>query len=454
MRARTYSLRDRLLLTATLVLIVFLGLMGLVLDRAFRHSAEQAEQEKLLLHVYGLLAVSDQSDGELVLSEALQEPRFNSLGTGLYGIVLAADGQELWRSPSAVDLEISVSNLQAETGNLTVGTRSFGSVGDERGEMLFYIGYAVLWEGPDAMQTAYTYVVLEDTTPYEREVGAFRNSLWGWLLAVVLALVLVQAAIMSWGLRPLQKLADDLKAIEDGDRDHLEGDYPREIDGVTRNLNLLLSNERQQREKYRTTLADLAHSLKTPMAIIKGTTSDLAPDSAARAPLDEQIARMDEIISYQLERAVVRSSKLARQSVEVKPVVARLVAALQKVYADKEVELQSNVADVSFLGDERDLMELLGNLLDNAFKYGDGRTSISIDKPHDGDLILVVEDNGRGVTAKDQRSVLARGARLDSRQAGQGIGLAVVVEIVDRYAGTIDIDRSILGGARVTVHLS
>jgi two-component system, OmpR family, sensor histidine kinase PhoQ len=452
--SKTYSLRDRLLLTATLVLLVFLGLMGLVLDSAFQRSAEQAVQERLLLHVYGLLAVSDVTDGELFLSEELPEPRFNQLGTGLYGFVHARDGVELWRSPSSLDLQIQAPDPGQLVTGLAPGVVRFGRLVDIQQVELFYLGYRVLWEGEDDKQTAYNYLVVEGTDPYVSEIGAFRNSLWGWLAGVVIALVIVQAVIMRWGLMPLQQLASDLKAIEDGTQDHLEGDYPREIDGVTRNLNLLLTNERQQRERYRTTLADLAHSLKTPMAIIRGATTQLdGVEDSVRISFDEQISRMDEIISYQLERAVTRSSALVRKPILIKPVVERLVAAMEKVYADKQIDISATVDESSFIGDERDLMELLGNVLDNACKYGSARVLLDIQSMA-GPLVITVEDDGPGIADAARQSVLTRGLRLDSRQAGQGIGLAVVAEIVDRYGGEIEIGSSVLGGVKVTVSVA
>jgi two-component system sensor histidine kinase PhoQ len=321
-------------------------------------------------------------------------------------------------------------------------------------ESLFYLSYKILWQGAGEKTTPYVYVVLENMAPYNNQIAGFRNSLWGWLVAVVVALIVVQGLIMNWGLRPLRSLANDLKAIEDGRQDHLEGEYPEEIDGVTRNLNLLLSSERQQREKYRTTLADLAHSLKTPLAILQS-----APEKDLQNTLHEQVARMNEIVSYQLQRAVATSSNLIRKSIAVKPVVEKLITAITRVYegkyAGKGVQIESTIMDCSFFGDERDLMELLGNVIDNACKYGKGRVKLEVGTPLDKEsgLVIVVEDDGDGIAASDKERVLRRGERLDTEEAGQGIGLAVVNEIVARYNGKIELDDSILGGAKVTVIL-
>ena len=431
--------------------MVFLGLMGFVLDRAFQRSAEQAIEEKLLIQIYGLLAVSDESNGEIYLPDQLQEPQFNNLGSGLFGLVVGAQGQDLWQSPSALDLQIKHVDMASLHRDLEAGVQKFGRIQGNGEDWLFFLSYKILWQGVGEQTTPYVFIVLENMQSFDKEIAGFRNSLWGWLLVVVVVLVLVQAAIMSWGLKPLNNLAEDLTAIEDGKEEYLQGEYPAEIDGVTRNLNLLLSSERQQREKYRTTLADLAHSLKTPLAILQG-----APAENLRETLDEQIPRMNEIVSYQLQRAVTKSASLIRKSIEVKPVVDKLVAAISRVYEDKSVEIESTIMECNFFGDERDLMELLGNALDNACKYGNGRVKLAVGTQTGtaADLHIIVEDDGGGIAMGDRNTALLRGERLDTKTAGQGIGLAVVSEIVDRYGGEIEVDDSILGGARVTIKLT
>jgi len=448
MTIKQYSLRSRLLTTATLVLFIFLSLMGLVLDRAFKGSTEQAVAERLLIQIYGLLSVTDLNDSRLVLPEALQEPRFNHPGSGLYGLVYNDEGREIWQSPSAIDLTFDASEQHGLIHDLRPGVDRFGRVTSTRNEVYFFSSYRVLWQISSDVQTPYTFVVVETMAPFRSEINEFRNSLWGWLLGMMFILILLQAVVMNWGLAPLKQVAQDLKSIEDGERETLDGDYPAEIEGVTRNLNLLLATERQQREKYRTTLADLAHSLKTPLAILGG----LSRDVQLKDEIDEQIDRMNQIVAYQLERAVVRSSALIKNAIAIEPIVQKLVDAMNKVYADKHVDIAFDVTDQEFFGDERDLMEMLGNLIDNACKYGAGRVQLNVSRdPSDQRLVFEVEDNGPGIPEEKREGVLSRGMRLDSHEAGQGIGLAVVVEIVARYNGTIEIKDSELGGSQISV---
>lgn len=453
MSVAALSLRARLLLVATCVLLVFLGLTGFVLDQAFRRSAEQGVSERLQLQIYGLLGASERPEGELFLPEVLQEPDFNRLGTGLYALVFDDTGREIWRSPSALDLTLP----PAARGELhrarEPGRPAFGRIETTDGRPLFYVSYRVLWQGAGQTATPYTYVTAQTLDTYRGEVGSFRNNLWGWLALVVVVLIAVQALVMRWGLEPLRRLAADLKQIEDGRQDYLEGQYPAEIQGVTRNLNLLLAAERQQREKYRTTLADLAHSLKTPLAILRGSVAS-APDDSIKVTVDEQVARMDEIVGYQLGRALTTTPAIIRKAIDVPPVLERLVDAMRKVYARKSVDIELSVGPCTFFGDERDLMELTGNLVDNACKYSASRIRLEAGAATDGGALrIVVEDDGPGIPEDQREAVLHRGMRLDSGEPGQGIGLAIVADLVDRYRGTIAIDDSVLGGARVTVSL-
>lgn len=450
------SLRNRLLMTASLVLFVFLGLMGLVFDRAFQKSAENSIAERLKIQIYGLLSVTEFDSRELTLPEILQEPRFNNPGSDLFALVIDDKGKEQWRSPSSVDLVIA--DLKVFHQELGPGEERFDREGIGSDEY-FYLSYKILWLGSGEVATPFTFVVIQTTETYYREISSYRNNLWGWLVGVILVLIIVQAAVMKWGLSPLGVLASDLKAIEDGKQAFLDGEYPEEIEGVTKNLNLLLASERAQRERYRTTMADLAHSLKTPLAILKGSANQLEHQGASKTfeiqnTIDEQVARMDEIIGYQLERAVIDSSTLIKKAIPVKPIIEKLISAMKKVYAEKEVCVEFNFQDCTFFGDERDLMEVLGNILDNAHKYCEQRVRVDLGRGKSIksiDMKIVIEDDGPGIEEKHRTRILNRGSRLDSHEAGQGIGLAVVVEIVKRYGGEIEIEDSILGGAKVTI---
>ena len=445
MKRQGYSLRLRLLLSAALTLILFLGLTGIVLDQAFRQSAWQNVESTLTAQVYGLIAVADQQGDLLYLPEFVQEPGFNRLGSGLFGLLLDGKGRELWRSQSAVVIDYS--GLIDEIETAIVGDPYFthSKVPDA-----FVLSYKVLWQLGPEQSSQYTFVVLRNPDAYEDEVASFRGSLWFWLAVVVVGLTFVQWLVMQWGLSSLSRVADELRSLESREGSLLAGDYPTEIEGVTRNLNLLITAERAQREKYRTTLADLAHSLKTPLSILSNSTTRLSEQHEDTAQLiTDQVRRMNDLVSYQLERAVASSSQIVRQAVSISSCAERLKQALTKVYQSDGVTLSLTVEDETFYGDERDFMELLGNLLDNACKYGGGTVCLRV---VGGDLLtLIVEDDGPGIPSERRAAIMERGTRLDSDTPGQGIGLAVVAEIVARYGGKVVVGDAEIGGARFTV---
>ena len=450
-----YSLQSRLLIAFSVLLFVFLGFTGIVLDRAFRNSIEAGAADRLQDKIYLILAAVEEDAGEFYFLEDLQEPRFSVLNSGLYGFISQSSLGELWRSESARTFELPDSQVFRQ--RVAVGDSLFSRLPGELGEEYFQLSYGILWE--DGI-SEYSFSVVENAAPYYSEISNFRNSLWSWLGGVAFLLLLIQFFLMRWGLSPLHRMAIDLKKIESGNQDKLEGSYPRELRGVADNLNLLIETERKQQSRYRTTLGDLAHSLKTPLAVVAGILPKINFNSTADVnqqleQVNNQLERMNQIVTYQLQRAVqsTDASSLAKQ-VNVTRAVEKVVDALTKVYADKSIELHKELdKSVIFNGDERDLIEVLGNVLDNAFKYGSRHIQLRVAKITDRNrgLEIVVEDDGPGIPADKLEYVLQRGARADTLVQGQGIGLAVVTDIVSSYSGDISVGRSELGGARIRI---
>ncbi|MEX2132116.1 MAG: ATP-binding protein [Pseudohongiellaceae bacterium] len=453
-----YSIQTRLLVGASILLAVFLGLTGVVLDRAFRESVEAGAVEQLQVQIYVLLAAIEEDGGNFFLLEDLREPRFSQLGSGLYGFISNLERGELWRSQSALDLSLADDEILRRQA--VIGENLFSIATGVDGNELFVVSYGVLWE--DGV-SAYNFTVMESAERYYSEISEFRNSLWSWLGGVAVLLLLLQLFFLRWGLSPLYRMARDLKQIESGAAEQLSGMYPRELKGVTDNLNLLIKTERKQQARYRTTLGDLAHSLKTPLAVISGVLTNLRADrnkdmSAGTieqiSTVEEQLDRMRQIVTYQLQRAVqVNGTGTLGRQVIIAPVINRILNALDKVYSDKRVAHTINIeGSAVFHGDERDLMEILGNVLDNAYKYGHSQVWVAVATHKGGtaqQLSITVEDDGPGIHLEQREYVLQRGARADTFALGQGIGLAVVTDIVSSYGGQIDVDNSTHGGARI-----
>ena len=450
-----YSLRVRMLVVLGAVLLLFLGFTGIALDRAYRISVEGGAAERLQIQVYLLLAALEQEAGEFFVIEDIQEPRYAAINSGLYGFVYDAALTEMWRSDSALALSLSQGEQSSRIPE--VGEAIFDTVIDSNGERLFRFSYGILWEG---IETPFSVSVAELAAPYFSEIRDFRRSLGRWLGGAAALLLILLLVLLRWGLRPLARLSLELRNIERGISQRLTGDYPDELWAVTENLNRLIDSERRQRERYKTTLADLAHSLKTPLSVASGAVDTLSSSSLSAPNLEEgnaqllvikqALERMDQIVAYQLQRAVsTQNHATLALRVNVATAVSELLAVLEKVYAGRRFIVESQCdEDLQFRGDERDLLEVLGNTLDNAFKYGAARIRLIAKQGDDGALEFFIEDDGPGIPLEQREFVLQRGARADTLAQGQGIGLAVVSDIMASYQGSVSIEISDLGGAK------
>lgn len=441
------SLRQRVLLAALLVLAIFLVLTSLALERAFRDAASSAREERLLGQLYLLMAAAEGLDDTLTLPEELAEPRFSLADSGLYAAVLDGAGTPVWRSRSALTV------AAPWQGVLLPGERRFELRRSAGGEDYFVARYGVSWAiGPTPVP--YTFAVAEDLGPYREELARFRTALAGWLGLMGLLMLAALLAAMRWGLAPLRRVAAEVAEVESGAAAQIRGDYPAELRALTDNLNALLAHERARQKRLDNALGDLAHSLKTPLAVIRGALGDTAVDTETTGVIDAQVTRMEHIIEHQLQRARAGSGPVAMAAVvPIAQVVERINATLAKVYRDKPVDVRvAGDPAITFRGVEGDLMEILGNLLDNAFKWARGRVQVAIRRGETG-IELLVEDDGPGVSREQARRVLERGARADESAPGHGIGLAIARDICAAYGGGLSIERSALGGARVRVRL-
>ncbi|NOY62484.1 MAG: GHKL domain-containing protein [Gammaproteobacteria bacterium] len=447
-----HSLNTRLLLASGIVLAAFMGLTGLTLDQLFRNSVEQAIQERLNAQLYLLIAATNLSGGGdegVTLPYASPHVRISDPNSGLYAQIVNNSGKRVWHSPSMAGLEIPPRWGLASTD------RAFERVTASNGQQLFAFSFGIT---PDD-SFGYTFTVAENLDSYNTQVHDFRRNLWGWLGGVAVLLLLVQSTILRWGLAPLRRAAQDLSAIETGHQQQLEGDYPNELRGLTDNINALIRSEREHLERYRNTLGDLAHSLKTPLAVLRGSIERSTPRKQLRVTVEEQVQRMSEIVEYQLIRAATSGRTALTSPVAIAAVVAKISNALAKVYADKKISCSVNIpADAVFLGDEGDLMEVLGNLLDNAHKWCRQRVVVAVECAHSDtsrcdNLTIRIWDDGPGIPEALRHKVLQRGARVDDSIDGHGIGLAVVASIVGLYGGEMEIDDGPLCGTQISLHL-
>jgi len=441
---RRLSLQARLLLAALGVLLVFVALTGLALDRAFRQSLETAQRERLQDRLYALLAILDvDASGRPQFVRPRPDPRYGRPASGLYAQVEDAHGRALLRTPSLLGLTLPAAPT------LPPGKPQF-IVHNVDGRPHLALHYVVRWEGDGNQTTDLRIRIVEDRTPWLARLDDFRRTLWGWLGGAAGLLLLVQAGVLRWGLRPLRLVSADLRRIEQGRLDRLPGPYPPELQRLTDRINTLLQHNRRQVERYRDALGNLAHSLKTPLAILANTIDE--PTRRDPAEAREAVQRIREIIDYQLQRAAT-AARANPTPVPLRPQIERLVQTLDKVHGETRRETMIEVpADLAVAMETGDMLELFGNLLDNAFKWA--RRRIRIRAGREGHAVVIsVEDDGPGIPDTQKAAVRERGRRADTRVEGHGIGLAMVQEIVLLYGGELLIGDSPLGGAALTVKL-
>lgn len=439
------ALRPQLIIVTALLLAVFLMLIGLTLDRAFYVSVEKNLATNLNTQLTLLLASTEVPNHDDVdMSSRLLNTSYSLPASGLYGFVLDSSGRVLWKSLSTASTNLPAPKV------IEAGDQLIDYVEDE-GSRFVRLVNGVQWYVAD-QRMALSFNIYRDLTAFDKEISEYRRTLWGWLFVLAAILLPAQMLLLLWMLTPLHRVVDELNAIEEGKQASISGNYPREIRRLTNNINELLEHEHRQQSRYRNALADLAHSLKTPLATLNSSFNDIK-DSAIYPALQEQIQRMDKIIGHQLQRAATAGESPTRKLLKIHAVVQKLVQALDKVYRSKQIQFDVQIADdFAIRVDEGDFMEVMGNLLDNACKFCQQQIQITTDTDS-GCARIIVADDGVGVAQDQLETILQRGGRLDQTIPGQGIGLSVANEIVQAYRGSLHVEQGELGGAAFILEL-
>ena len=444
-----HSLSRRLLLSVSVPLALFFGVMMFVLDNGFQQLSDRTLQELLDSQMVALVAAAEPVPGGGYAPPIHDiDPRLAQPRSGLFAQIRSVKHQ--WRSPSTAGTNIDFGPLLGQ------GERSFFYTEFSR-ERIEVESRGLQFEDDEQNARSLTFSVAVSLTPYEQQLLRFRQKMLGSFTGLMLALLLTLAALLRWVLAPTRRLEREIHEVEEGRSEVLGEGYPRELSGVVTNLNALLVGERKRVTRYRDTLGNLAHSLKTPLAVMQTTLSKESPTNAAA--YGAEIARMRDIIAHQLKRAAASGGALLGQApLDVAQVAADLRSALLKVYASKDLSIELVIERESqFMGDRGDFTELLGNLVDNACKWCRSRVRVTVSvDPQAGArerLSIAVEDDGPGISEEDRTRVLKRGVRTDESVPGHGLGLAMVHDTVDLYGGSLNIDASPLGGARFSLRL-
>jgi two-component system sensor histidine kinase PhoQ len=449
--ARAPSVTRRLMLTVTLSLVLFFALTGVGLDYLFRELVERSVADLLEQELVSLVGAAEStSGGRIDVHISDPDSRLAMPRSGHYAEISTARGEPLWSSPSLAGLNLRLS------APMVIGARETSVMTFADGATVRVLRRGLRWDEPAGRSRDLVFSVAESTAPYDAQLRRFRQVTGLWFTLLTIVMIAALGWLMRRALRPIRRLEAEIGAVEAGQLERLSEGYPRELAGTADNLNKLLLSERRRITRYRDTLGNLAHQLKTPLAVMRQA---LRSDASPQVGIDHEIDRMTAIIDRQLTRgAATGAVTLGQSAVAVMPLAAELRASLLRVHADKDlsIELQSP-PDVGFVGEAADLIEMLGNLLDNSCKWCRERVRLraALSPAIRGAVVLHlwVEDDGPGVAPADREWVLARGARADEQVQGHGLGLAIVRDSVAAYNGGLAIGSSAeLGGA--SVHLT
>lgn len=454
---RPSSLAFRLVASSAAWSLLVLLFTGFLLSSLFRSAVERTFDERLILTLDGLLAsVEIDEKGELTETDRLGDTRYVFPLQGWYwqvSVLNDPSGRNL-RSGSLLEkrLELPPTVFEPRDEN---GLSRFYFAGPE-GNRLRVIEqkYSI-----DGTGDQLSFIVTGNADELNAEIDAFDQALFislGVLAVGLLAVVLVQ---VWFAVQPLRRLREGLADVRSGKEERLQGEFPLEIQPVVRELNALLQSNWAVLERARTQVGNLAHALKTPLSIIKNEAHASDPGSGAK--IVEQAAVMADQVDLYLDRArrAARARTLGAIS-DVRPVVLGLIRTLERLYGERNITVSVDCEDgLRFSGERQDLEEMIGNLLDNAFKWASSTVAVSVRKTRpkgEGQteiLIITVDDDGPGLPAEHRDEALQRGRRLDETKPGSGLGLSIVAETADMYDGSISLAPSASGGLQAALTL-
>ena len=445
------SIAARLFLVASLLLAAFVILTSLAVRHSVHKRAEDALFNKMQGMIYGILGAAELvDDTRLIVSEAqLPEQRLLSPVTGIYAEVRDAEHQVVWSSASSV-------NAIPDIANAPVGDWKYLHNNQNTDNEVRALQFQAIYVAQSGAEPRFVIQVVEDAVEFADNLSSFDRNLSVSLLLAALALLFVLASILAWGLKPLRDIGKNLKRIETGETDRLDTKLPLELKPLASSINTLLASERNRQTRYRNVMDDLAHSLKTPLSVLGNISTQSGEISADdNRVLNRQTERMKDIISYHVQRARAGNRQALAPPLSPAQTVRRLGESLQKIYADtgngKPVQFITNLEpDFMLHVAESDLLEMLGNVMENACKYGASTVTVNGYQDASG-LKLSVSDDGPGFPhdAIDELSV--RGRRADTKQEGQGLGLALTAELVESYGGSLQLRNSQSGGAEIVM---
>ncbi len=444
---RPNSLAFRLVASAALWCALVLSAGGIGLSILLADTVERNFDARLGVLLEALVAGSElDEEGGLDLRLQLGEPRFEQPLSGWYWQVEPAGpgdhpeplarSASLWDQALALDLPPGQPVARAD-------------VSGPEGQPLRLLVRAISLPGADR---PFLYGVAGDRREISEQTGRFNRLLLFWLGVLLAGLLIAVFVQVRFGLEPLRRMGRALAAIRSGEKRRMEGEFARELQPLAKELNALLDHSEALVDRARTHVGNLAHGLKTPLAVLTNEAS------RSEAPLAALTLRQVGIMRHQVEHHLARARTAATAGIlgartDVAPVLADLARTLQRIYVARELTIEVRCPEgLAFRGARQDLEEMLGNLLDNACKWARSGVEVAAGD-QDGQIVVRVEDDGPGLPPEERARVLERGRRLDERVPGSGLGLAIVADVAEIYGGSIVLEAAPTGGLRARLTL-
>ena len=454
---RRNSLATRLFLSASAWVVVILVITGFVLSSVYRSATERAFDRRLNLYLRTLIA-------EVATPDEPPDRQFQSLGEPLFELPLSGWYWQITRTDSEkADVRASRSlwdkklpKLEDRGIELTAAGIRQAYVDGPEGQSLRMVERPVDL-GADGK---FLVSVAGDATEIFDETRSFDYYLGGTFAALGIVLLLTTIFQVSFGLAPLKRISESIADIRSGRAERLEGVFPVEIAPLARETNALIDANREIVERARTHVGNLAHAIKTPLSVIVNEASAHTADPFADKVLEQADVMRDQV-AHHLERARIAARVTVVGTVtEVAPTIEALQRTMEKIHRHRGIVIQLKAdARARFRGERQDLEEMVGNLVDNACKWATSQVFIEVLveralKPDaDAMLRIIVDDDGRGLSADERVQVSRRGQRLDESKPGSGLGLSIVVDLAALYGGSLSLGSAPIGGLRAELVL-
>ncbi len=454
-RSHRYSLGARLFISAAICCALVLLLAGFGLTTFYRRSAERGFDERLSVYIKELIAdLAAPPETERQAIGDLGEPRFDLPLSGWYWQIIRLDAERpsIRASRSLVGGQLPKLLDQPIAPNARGLRESYISGPDDRSLRILEREIDVGEDG------RFTVAVAAPSDEIDADIRDFRLALTMTFVLLGLALVASTIAQVRFGLRPLVRLGAAVGMVRTGETPRIVGQYPPDLAPLAGELNQLIDANHEILDRARTQVGNLAHALKTPLSVMLNEAEADGGEGQLPQTVKSQAAIMRDQVQYYLDRARAAALSGALGGVtEVAPSLDALIRTFTKISQGRGIAGSHSVPPrARFRGEKQDFEEMLGNLLDNAFKWAEATVEVSLDDQQDGEpgrIVLLIDDDGPGLPDEALADVLKRGRRLDEAIPGSGLGLSIVVDLAKLYGGELSLQRSPLGGLRARLAL-